>query len=192
MTPEVDWLLAILDQAYNRPSWHGTNLRGSIRRVSADQAAWRPGRQRHNIWEIAVHAAYWKYAAARRFTGSPRGSFPPADWLSSRPAQSRDALKGSNWFRRPVDATQANEAAWRADIKLLDQMHELLRAAVVRLSRKDLAQTPPGKKVSNIALLSGVAAHDLYHAGQIQLLKRLIPGLLGDESAAGSGPRGHS
>jgi hypothetical protein len=54
-----------------------------------------------------------------------------------------------------------------------DDMHDALRAAVVRLSAKDLPRTPPGKKVSNFALLSGVAAHDLYHAGQIQVLKRL-------------------
>jgi len=159
MKREIEQLVAILDQAYNRPSWHGTNLRGSIRRVSAKQAAWRPGPKRHNIWETAVHAAYWKYAAARRFTGGGRGSFP---------------LTGSNWFRRP-DEAHATESAWREDVALLDRMHETLRNAVMRLSPGDLAQTPAGKKVSNFALLTGVAAHDLYHAGQIQLLKRLMP-----------------
>ena len=49
----------------------------------------------------------------------------------------------------------------------------MLRDAVVNLSTKQLHQTPPGRKVTNFALLSGIAAHDLYHAGQIQLLKRL-------------------
>jgi hypothetical protein len=160
MNPEIQQLLAILDQAYNRPSWHGTNLRGSIRRVSARQAAWRPGAKRHNIWETVVHAAYWKYAAARRFTLADRGSFP---------------LEGSNWFSRPIDRTHATEEAWREDVALLDRMHATLREALIGLSPRDLARTPAGKKVSNFALLSGVAAHDLYHAGQIQLLKRLIP-----------------
>jgi len=172
---EITQLLAILDQAYNKPSWHGTNLRGSIRRVTPAQAAWRPGTGRHNIWEIVVHAAYWKYAAARRFTGGARGSFP---------------MKGSNWFPRPVESGSSvaksskarvrsldlnRASAWQADRDLLDDMHDALRAAVVTLSAKDLSRTPPGKKVSNFALLSGVAAHDLYHAGQIQLLKRLSP-----------------
>ena len=60
MSPEVAQLVAVLDQAYNKPSWHGTNLRGSVRRVTPAQAAWRPAAQRHNIWEIVVHAAYWK------------------------------------------------------------------------------------------------------------------------------------
>jgi uncharacterized damage-inducible protein DinB len=148
-------LLAIIDQAYDHTSWHGTNLRGSIRRVSLEQAAWRPGPRRHNIWEIMVHAAYWKYAATRRFSGGARGSFP---------------LKGSNWFKRPQENT---ERAWKDDVELLDQMHRKLLAAVARLSTKELGLTPPGKKVSNFALLSGIAAHDLYHAGQIQLLKKL-------------------
>jgi hypothetical protein len=55
-------------------------------------------------------------------------------------------------------------------------MHVLLREAVGQLSTSDLYATPRGSKVSNVALLSGVAAHDLYHAGQIQLLKRLSAG----------------
>jgi hypothetical protein len=155
VSPEVRQLLAILDQAYDHTSWHGTNLRGSIRRVSLDQAAWRPNPRRHNIWETVVHSAYWKYAASRRFTGDVRGSFP---------------LKGSNWFRRPLEIT---DKSWKADIALLDEMHRVLRVAVSRLSSGDLARTPPGKKVSNFALLAGIAAHDVYHAGQIQLLKKL-------------------
>lgn len=158
MNSEIVQLLAIIDQAYNKPSWHGTNLRGSLRRVTPAQAAWRPSPKRHNIWEIAVHAAYWKYAALRRFVDTPRGSFP---------------LKGSNWFRRPATPAEFTERAWRTDLALLDQMHASLRDAVVRLPAKELARVPDGKKVSNFTLLSGIAAHDVYHAGQIQLLKKL-------------------
>jgi hypothetical protein len=151
-------ILALLDQAYDHPSWHGTNLRGSLRRVSPALAAWRPGPDRHNIWEIAVHAAYWKYAAWRRMTGGTRGSFP---------------LKGSNWFKRPVELS---DAAWRAELALLDAMHRTLRDAVRGLPRTALDRVAGGSKVTNFAVLSGVAAHDLYHAGQIQLLKRLASG----------------
>ena len=154
----VEQLLAILDQAYDHPSWHGTNLRGSVRRVAAKQAAWRPGPRRHNIWEEVVHAAYWKYAVARRFTGESRGSFP---------------IKGSNWFKRPADRAQVTDKAWREDVALLERMHKVLRSEVARLSDADLRKTPSGSKVSNFALISGIAAHDLYHAGQIQLLKKL-------------------
>ena len=152
---DIDQLLAILDAAYDRKSWHGTNLRGSIRGLQPEQAAWRPARNRHNIWEIVVHAAYWKYVARRRLTGSARGSFP---------------LKGSDWFARPEGSSVE---AWRADVALLDDMHGGLREAVAALPSRELPLTPPNSTVSNFALLSGVAAHDLYHAGQIQLLKRL-------------------
>ena len=107
-------LLTILDQAYHRPSWHGTNLRGSIRRVSARQAAWRPAPSRHNIWEIVVHAAYWKYVVRRRLTNGARGSFP---------------IKGSNWFRRPTDST---EEAWREDVTLLDETQLLKKLSARR------------------------------------------------------------
>jgi hypothetical protein len=153
---EIAQLLAIVDQAYDRRSWHGTNLRGSIRGLSAERAASRPAPGRHNIWEIVVHAAYWKYVVRRRLTGEPRGSFP---------------LDGSNWFERPETLS---EKAWRADVKLLDTTHRTLRDAIARLPSRELNRMSPGGKVTNFALLSGIAAHDLYHAGQIQLLKRLV------------------
>ena len=155
MEAEVRQLLGILDAAYDRTSWHGTNLRGSVRGVTARQASWRPAPGRHNISELVVHAAYWKYAALRRLTGGKRGSFP---------------LQGSNWFARD---DPPSEQRWRDDVGLLDQMHRSLRAAVAALPARALGHTPRGSKVSALALLTGVAAHDLYHAGQIQLLKRL-------------------
>lgn len=154
MQPLVAQLLSIIDQAYDRKSWHGTNLRGSIRGVSSGQASWRPSPARHNIREITVHAAYWKYAVWRRLTGATRGSFE---------------MKGSNWFKRG----NGDDRSWRADVSLLDRSHRELRAAIEALRDEDLEATQPGSKLNNAALLSGIAAHDLYHAGQIQLLKQL-------------------
>jgi hypothetical protein len=101
-----------------------------------------------------VHAAYWKYVVFRRLSGAARGSFP---------------LKGSNWVARE----NSSQSTWRKDVALLDEMHRSLREAVTRLSAGDLAHTPRSSTVSTFAILSGVAAHDLYHAGQIQLLKKL-------------------
>jgi uncharacterized damage-inducible protein DinB len=155
---EVEVLLAALDQAYDRKSWHGTNLRGSLRGLTPRQAAYRPAPGRHNIWEIVVHAAYWKYVVRRRLLGEPRGSFP---------------LKGSNWFTRPTGGQLAT--AWRADLALLDQSHRALRESVASMAASDLAPDASGP-VTPLYLITGVAAHDLYHAGQIQLLKRLQPG----------------
>jgi len=151
----LETLIAGFDQAYNRQSWHGTNLRGSIRGVTFAQAARRPAPDRHNIWELVVHAAYWKYTVLRRLTGQKRGSFP---------------LEGSNFFARPLEMS---ERAWRGDIALLDRMHRDLRAAVVGLPPAQLHAKAKGAKTTNAFLIQGIAAHDLYHAGQIQLLKRL-------------------
>src|SRR5207244_2995458 len=155
--PQIEVLLDAIDLAFDHRAWHGPNLRGSIRGVTSREAAWRPGRSRHNIWELVVHAAYWKYAARRRLTGDARGSFP---------------MKGSNWFERPQTAT---DISWRSDIELLDEMHRAFRDTVARLSPESLHRKAGRSKDTNFSLITGVAAHDLYHAGQIQLLKRLGP-----------------
>ena len=78
-------------------------------------------------------------------------------------------LKGSNWFPRPA----VTLTSWAEDVALLEQMHRTMRAAVAGLSPADLEAKPAGSKVSNLDLIAGAAAHDVYHAGQIQLLKRL-------------------
>ncbi|MBM4160427.1 MAG: DinB family protein [Ignavibacteria bacterium] len=153
---EMTLLLSILDEAYQKQAWHGPNLRGSIRGLSAKQAAWRPSPRRHNIWEIVLHCAYWKYAVRRRIFGEKRGSFP---------------VKGSNWFVRPVTKT---EKAWREEIRLLESCHRSMRDAIAQLNPSDLKRIPRGSEVSNARIVFGIAAHDLYHAGQIQLLKRLM------------------
>ncbi|HET7293091.1 MAG TPA: DinB family protein [Vicinamibacteria bacterium] len=153
----IEILLGLLDEAFDKSAWHGPNLRGSLRGVTAHLAARRPSPGRHNVWEVAVHAAYWKYAARRRLTGEKRGSF---------------ALGGSNWFRRP-GPEGSTEAAWRADVALLVAEHRKLRAAVEKLSPSALSLITPGSRRTNLAVIRGIAAHDLYHAGQIQLLKRL-------------------
>src|SRR5579863_4651631 len=96
-------VLAILEEGYSKKTWHGPNLRQSLKGVSAKQAAWRPGPGRHNIWEVMLHAAYWKYAVRRRLDGRKPGGF---------------ILKGSNFFARPENGN-ATEAAWQADQAIL-------------------------------------------------------------------------
>jgi hypothetical protein len=155
---ETDTLLELVDEAFDRKSWHGTNLRGSIRGLEPDVAAWRPDPGRHNIWELIVHAAYWKYTVRRRIAGEARGSFP---------------LKGSNFFARPQNG--ADRSALDDDIRLLVETHRSLREAIAGLGTRDLGDHVPASKITYRWLVRGVAAHDLYHAGQIQLLKRLCP-----------------
>jgi uncharacterized damage-inducible protein DinB len=154
---EKELIILQLEQAFRRKSWHGTNLLGSIRGIDIETAEWRPADGRHNIWELIVHAAYWKYSVYRRFAGDPKLKF---------------ALKGSNWFTRPADRS---EAALQADVKLLKNYHGLLIAAVHAFPAANLDSIPKGSSTSYRDLIIGVAAHDIYHAGQIQFIKRLIP-----------------
>lgn len=152
-------LLVVVDQAYNVRSWHGPNLRGAMRGVTAGEAIRRPAPGRHNIHELVVHAAYWKYAAWRRLTGSARGAFP---------------LAGSNFFER----SRPDPAQWRSDVALLDRVHAQLREAVAGIPASRLPERlgAAGGPVTVQGLITGIAAHDLYHAGQIQLVKALTRG----------------
>ena len=80
--PLISLLLEVLDQAFDRKGWHGTTLRGALRGLTPDQALWRPAAGRHNVWELTLHTAYWKYAVRRRLAGSAIGSFDrkPSNW----------------------------------------------------------------------------------------------------------------
>ena len=83
-------------------------------------AAWRPSPERHNIWELIVHAAYWKYVAWRRLTGGKEArSFP---------------LAGSNFIARPVAETKS---ALQADLGLLDEMHRTCARRRPRVPRRN-------------------------------------------------------
>jgi len=148
-------MVELLDEAFFGPSWHGPSLLGALRGLNEKQAAWRPAKKRHNIWELAVHAAYWKYIARRRLTDQ-RERFP---------------VKGSNWFIRPSDGRK-----WKDDVALLIDQHERLRDVVVAVPETALTQPIGPGRYTKGHLIRGIAAHDLYHAGQIQLLKRLQRG----------------
>jgi len=159
MTPEIRMLVENLDHAFGGRAWHGPTLTGALRGVTPARALWRPKAKRHGIWDLVLHAAYWKYVVRCRVTGErPLEGFPraPANWpaVPSRP-----------------DAKQ-----WRADLRLLKQMHAELRAAVAVLPARKLRARSPKGTWSYGEMILGVAAHDLYHTGQIQYIKRLAVG----------------
>ncbi len=147
-------LLAILDEGYNRPAWHGPNLRGALRGLSASEAAWVPPGGRNSAWHLALHCAYWKYATRRRLLGGgPRGAFP---------------RKGHNFFPLPEPA---DERTWKADLTLLDEQHRALRETVATLDPRRLGERSGQHTLAR--LVYGIAGHDIYHAAQIRLLIRL-------------------
>lgn len=152
----VGQLLLGLDQAWHAKSWHGSTLRGALSRVSAEMAAWRPGPERPNIWEIAVHCGYWKHIVLRRIARREPDPFPFA---------------GSDWFERPEGPV--NEKAWKADLDVLGGIHRKLRDAVADLAPDELTAYPGETTTRTDDLVRGIAFHDVHHGGQVQVLKKL-------------------
>jgi hypothetical protein len=148
-----------LENVQPRPrqgAWHGgPTAVGAVRGVSARQAAWRPAPGRKNIWDLVLHVAYWNYAVRRRL-GSRGDRFPrsPANWPRVRGVP--------------------DERAWSDDVALLRAEHDRLVEAIGRVPLKRYAEPFPGGKRWTLGeLILGIAQHDAYHVGQIQMLKRL-------------------
>lgn len=150
---ETSALLENLHRAFDQRSWHGPNLMGAVRGLKPEEASWRPQPDRHNAWEYLVHAAYWKYRIVRLIAPHVASAF---------------SLKGSNFFERPVDQTQR---ALREDVELLKEWHARLIEVVEALDPSDLAERRGDFDVRSLIL--GIAGHDIYHAGQIRLLRRM-------------------
>lgn len=151
-------VLRLLDPATGfRPWAGGATVLGCLRGVSVEQALWRPADDRHNIWEFTLHLAYWKYAVRRRLDGAKKGGFPRAP---------------SNWPHAPGGP---DAAAWKSDRALLRSEHELLVAAIEAFDPARLDEAAPGGSAAYryLDLMHGIADHDTYHVGQIQLMKRL-------------------
>ena len=156
MNESIALLLRHLDQAYSQATWHGPNLRGSLRGVGPREAGWRPRDHRHTIWEYTLHCAYWKWLTDQRLRGIP-------------PRQQRFSRQPANF---PAAPAQPTLRAWKEDLLLLDEAHQQLRQTLSNFDSSLLNQ-PATSRWTYEDLLRGIANHDLYHAGQIRLLRRL-------------------
>jgi hypothetical protein len=154
--PRVELLLNNIQRAYSGKSWHGPTLKGVLRGVTLKQATHRL--TRNSIRDLVYHCAYWKFCVRR--------------WLLE--AAGEDA--GPGFPRSPANfpdpVARVTQKDFDADKRMLNDQHRRLVAALKTLPPAVL-DTPAGKTGLNHAeLIMGVAAHDLYHAGQIALLKR--------------------
>jgi uncharacterized damage-inducible protein DinB len=128
--------------------------------VTAQQARWRPGPRRKSIWELALHIAYWNYAVRRRL--EDRTTSDTGEQFDRGP---------SNW-PKPMGST--DDRAWAADVALLRTEHDKLLRAIASIRPSQLMRKPSGRGEWTYAeLILGIAQHDAYHIGQIQLMKRL-------------------
>ena len=155
--PRLAEALHLLDPGSGHRLWFGgATVLGALRGVSPTMAAWKPGPDRHSIWELVLHVAYWKYAVRRRLAATPRGSFARAP---------------SNF---PAVPEPASAAAWAEDKALLRDEHERVVAASRGFDPRRLDERTSKKGgYRYLDLIFGVATHDIHHTAQIQLLKRL-------------------
>ncbi len=148
---ELQRIADLLDRAGHGDAWHGPSVDATVAGITADQANARPIEGGHSIWEIALHIAVWDRVVARRLKGQ---SFEPSaaeDW----PA-----------------VTDTSEQAWRIAVGDLRQARNELRAALLAFPPDRLDDTVPGKTYSFYVMAHGIVQHDLYHTGQMALLKK--------------------
>jgi len=149
---EIGRIVDQLERAFDGRAWHGPSVMKLLSGVEADEAAARPLQGRHTIWELVLHIVAWKDVVRRVLMGKEMTWVPDeADWP-------------------PVETT--GEAAWRGVLGELERVHKQLVEAVSGFSEARLDETVPGETYPFYNMLHGVIQHDLYHAGQIAILRR--------------------
>jgi uncharacterized damage-inducible protein DinB len=142
-----------LQRAFFGNAWHGPAVMEILEDVDALTAAAKPIAGVHSIWELLLHTAVWDGVALTRLAGSkchPTGdaNFPPV--------------------------TRPTEGAWRKAVSDARRIHDKLVKTVSGLSPERLRDRVPGKRYNFYHLLHGIAQHELYHAGQMAILKKAV------------------
>jgi uncharacterized damage-inducible protein DinB len=143
-----------LKRAYEGQAWHGPSLRELLEGVTAEQAAERPIPNAHSIWELVNHIIAWEQIARRRLEGEALIEVP--DEINFPPAP------------------DASEVAWQSALQSLEASNRSLRESIKKIDDATLEENAPQANYPIYALLHGVIQHDLYHAGQIALLKKAV------------------
>ena len=141
-----------LKRAQAGEAWHGPSLRELLNGVTAEQAAAKPIPNVHSIWELVNHIIAWEQIVRRRLEGEVVNDVP--DEMNFPPVN------------------DASEAAWQATLQSLAASNHSLRESIKQIDDAKLEETVPGQNYNNYFMLHGAIQHDLYHAGQIALLKK--------------------
>lgn len=149
---EVERIADQLKRAFEGEAWHGPSVLEIIEGITAQQAAARTFDGTHSIWELVLHIAAWERAILRGLHGD-RAQLPTEeDW--------------------PAVGITTDEA-WEQTKQALKQGHDDLRAAIGSLDDSRLDQPIIEGMSSVYVTLHGIVQHDLYHAGQIAMLKKV-------------------
>ena len=141
-----------LRRAFEGDAWHGPALLELLDDVDAATAAAKPLPDVHSIWELVLHVAAWDAVACRRLGG--------------------ETVQLTGIANFPV-VPKPTEAAWRKAVAQAKRTHDGLVKTVAGLTESRLRERVPGKKYDFYFMLHGVAQHELYHAGQIAILKKI-------------------
>lgn len=159
---EVERLVDQLQRAHDGDPWHGSPVVAILKGVTAEEAVRRPPNGAHSIWELVLHMTAWRNEVAERLTGKP----------ASEPA-------GGDY----PEVGDPTAARWTAALRALDTAHRRLVDVTRDVSEErlfrpmnDPRNAALGIGVTVYELLHGIVQHDAYHAGQIALLKRILPG----------------
>ena len=142
----------VLGEGYGSRAWHGADLKAALADVTASLAFWRPATGRHNIAEIALHHAYYVRSVRSQISGQPAESF---------------VLEGEDWFPAEDETT----ILWASIQATLDSQQHRLRSLIAAIEAGDATSALSGTERFNLVL--GITCHAIYHAGQVQLIKRL-------------------
>lgn len=148
---EVDRIRDQMDRAWEGDAWHGPSMKRVLDNVTAEMAAQHPIHNAHSIWELVNHIASWNRIVRHRLIGDPIEPTPEVDWP-------------------PVG--DKSEVAWKRTLESMDENRKLLRKTVTGLKDDQLGVQLPGEGYTNYVMLHGLIQHDLYHAGQIAILKK--------------------
>lgn len=141
-----------MKRAWRGEAWHGPGLQETIADVTVEEAAARFLPDAHTIWEIVLHLATWVDIVRRRVEGEDVGTVSDAD----------------DW--PGVMGTRGED--WEKTRRRLGEVHDRLIEAIEGLDPERLDEVPAGANSSRYVMLQGTVQHDLYHAGQVSILKR--------------------
>jgi uncharacterized damage-inducible protein DinB len=150
---EINRILDQMDRAFAGDAWHGPSLKSLLDGISAEDASLHPVRGAHSIWELVNHIASWNSIVRQRAEGVAVEVSTEMDWP-------------------PV--WEATEVSWQRSLEHLRDCRARLHAAVRKLPEDKLDEIAPGKDHSLYVMLHGAIQHDLYHAGQIAVLKKAL------------------
>lgn len=150
---EIRRILDQMDRAFAGEAWHGPSLMALLDGVSAEDASRHAVKNAHSIWEIANHIAAWNKIVRLRLEGDFPKVTPEMDW---------------------PEVFDAGEPAWKRSLDNLSASRALLRKVVAGLSDDQLDQKIGTDGGTRYFMLHGLVQHDLYHAGQIAILKKAL------------------